>query len=78
MLSRRDYDLALSWLRVMVMTSVYNIYGTGINTVLWKTVCKQWTKTPNMKDNPEILAPVHVIERPITVYYEDSDKGTVF
>ena len=27
---------------------------------------------------PEILAPVHVIERPITVHYEDSDKGTVF
>ena len=24
----------------------------------------------------EILAPVHVIERPITVHYEDSDKGT--
>ena len=27
---------------------------------------------------PEILALVHVIERPITVGYEDSDKGTVF
>ena len=27
---------------------------------------------------PEILAPVHVIERPITVHYEDSDKGIVF
>ena len=27
---------------------------------------------------PEILAPVHVIERPFTVHYEDSDKGTVF
>ena len=27
---------------------------------------------------PEILAPVHVIERPITVHYADSDKGTVF
>ena len=26
----------------------------------------------------EILAPVHVIQRPITVHYEDSDKGTVF
>ena len=26
----------------------------------------------------EILAPVHVTERPITVHYEDSDKGTVF
>ena len=27
---------------------------------------------------PEILPLVHVIERPITVHYEDSDKGTVF
>ena len=27
---------------------------------------------------PEILAVVHVIERPITVHYDDSDKGTVF
>ena len=27
---------------------------------------------------PEILALVHVTERPITVDYEDSDKGTVF
>ena len=27
---------------------------------------------------PEILALVHVIERPITVHYEHSDKGTVF
>ena len=27
---------------------------------------------------PEILALVHVIERPITVHYEDSDKGIVF
>ena len=31
-----------------------------------------------MKDNPEILALVHAIERPITVHYEDSDKNTVF
>ena len=28
--------------------------------------------------HPEILALVHDIERPITVHYEDSDKGTVF
>ena len=27
---------------------------------------------------PEILALVHVTERPISVYYEDSNKGTVF
>ena len=26
---------------------------------------------------PEILSLVHVIERPITVHYKDSDKGTV-
>ena len=26
----------------------------------------------------EILALVYVIERPITIHYEDSDKGTVF
>ena len=31
-----------------------------------------------MKNNPEILALVHIIERPITVHYEDSDNGTVF
>ena len=31
-----------------------------------------------MEDNPEILALVHVIERPITVHYEHSDKSTVF
>ena len=31
-----------------------------------------------MESNPEILVLVHVIERPITVHYEDSDKGTVF
>ena len=29
-------------------------------------------------EQPEILALVHVMERPITVHYEDSDKGTVF
>ena len=27
---------------------------------------------------PKILALVHVIQRPITDHYEDSDKGTVF
>ena len=35
-------------------------------------------KTPNMEDNSEILALVNVIERPIIVHCEDSDKGTVF
>ena len=29
-------------------------------------------------EQPEILAPVHVIKRQITIHYEDSDRGTVF
>ena len=43
----------------------------------WKTVRKQW-KNAKYGGQPEILAIVHVIERPITVHNEDSDKGTVF
>ena len=35
-------------------------------------------KNPEYGGQPEILALAHVIERPITVHYEDSDKGTVF
>ena len=35
-------------------------------------------KNAEYEGQPEILALVHVIERPITVYYEDSDKCTVF
>ena len=35
-------------------------------------------KNTEYRGQPEILAPVNVIERPITVHYEDSDKGTVF
>ena len=35
-------------------------------------------KNSEYAGQPEILAPVHVIERPITVHYEDSNKGTVF
>ena len=35
-------------------------------------------KNAEYGEQPEILALVHVIERPITVHYEDSDKGTVF
>ena len=34
-------------------------------------------KNAEYAGQPDILAPVHVIERPITVDYEDSDKGTV-
>ena len=35
-------------------------------------------KSTEYAGQPEILALVHVIERPITVHYEDSNKGTVF
>ena len=35
-------------------------------------------KNAEYAGKPEILALVYVIERPITVHYEDSDKGTVF
>ena len=36
------------------------------------------TMEKKSEKEPEILAPVHVIKRSITVHYEDSDKGTVF
>ena len=39
---------------------------------------KAMEKKAEYGGQPEILALVHVIERPITVHYEDSDKGTVF
>ena len=38
---------------------------------------KTMEKNAEYGGQPEILAQVHVIERPITVHYEDSDKGTV-
>ena len=38
---------------------------------------KAMEKNAEYAGQPEILAIVHVIERPITVHYEDSDKGTV-
>ena len=51
------------------MTSVKNIYGMG-------TLAME--KIAEYGGQPEILTPVHIIQRPITVHYEDSDKGTVF
>ena len=55
------------------MTSVKNMYGTEMENSL-----KAMEKNAEYGGQPEILALVHVIERPITVHYEDSDKGTVF
>ena len=56
------------------MTSVQNIYGMGI-------FGKQFESNGENAEyggQPEILALVHVIQRPITVHYEDSDKSSVF
>ena len=39
---------------------------------------KAMKKNPEYGGQQEILALVHVIERPIIVHCEDSDKGTVF
>ena len=39
---------------------------------------KAMEKNAEYAGQPEILALVHVIERPITVHSENSDKGTVF
>ena len=39
---------------------------------------KATEKNAEYGGQPEILALVHFIQRPITVHYEDSDKGTVF
>ena len=37
---------------------------------------KAMEKNAEYRGQPEILALAHVLERPITVYFEDSDKGT--
>ena len=39
---------------------------------------KAMEKNAEYAGQQEILALVHVIEGPITVHYEDSDKGTAF
>ena len=39
---------------------------------------KAMEKNAEYGGQPEILALVHVTERPINVHYEDSDKGTLF
>ena len=39
---------------------------------------KAMEKNAKYGGQPEIVALVHVTERPITVHYQDSDKGTVF
>ena len=48
-----------------------------MNTVFGKQF-EAMEKNTEYGRQPEILVPVHVIEKPITVHCEDSDKGTVF
>ena len=47
-------------------------YGSLENR--WKAM----EKNAGYGGQPEILAIVHVIEIPLTVHYENSDKGTIF
>ena len=49
-----------------------NEYGSLENSL------KAMEKNAKYGGQPEILALVHVTERPITVHYKYSDKGTVF
>ena len=62
----------------METTSVWNIYGTRDEYGSLENSLKAMEKNAEYAGQPEILALVHVIERPITVHYEDSGKGTVF
>ena len=57
------YDLGLEYLWNR------DEYGSLENSL------KAMEKNAEYAGQPEILALVHVIERPITVHYEDSDKG---
>ena len=43
-----------------------------------ENILEAMEKNAEYEEQPETLALVHVIERPITVRYEDSVKGTVF
>ena len=43
-----------------------------------KNSLKAMEKNAEHGGKPEIFFQVHVIERPVTVHYEDSDKSTVF
>ena len=60
------------------MTSVWNIYGTVKEPGSLENSLKAMEKNAEYAGQPDVLALVHVIERQITVHYEDSDKGTVF
>ena len=56
------------------MTSVWNIYANGDEYCSLGNSLKAMEKNAEHGGQPGVLAPVHVIQRPITVHYEDSDK----
>ena len=67
-------------------TQLVNSHGDNLSLeYLWngdeygslENSLKAMEKNAEYGEQPEILTPVHVIQRPVTVHYEDSDKGTV-
>ena len=88
-LERRSvYQLRLKAVEMLrSRTQLVKSHGDGLGLeYLWngdeygslENSLKAMEKNAEYARQPEILAPVHVIERPITVHYEDSDNGTVF
>ena len=74
----KRYDLAISWLRSHGDDLGLEYLWNGDKYGSLKNSLKTMEKNAEYGGQPEILAQVHVIERPITVHYEHSDKGTVF
>ena len=57
------------------MTWVQNIYGTGDEYSSLENSLKAMEKNAEYGGQQEILAQVHVIDRPITVHYEIQTKA---
>ena len=62
----------------MLLSSTELVKGHGDDLGLQYLLFESNGEKCEYGGQPEILALVHFIERPITVHYEDSDKGTVF
>ena len=88
-LERRSvYQLRLKAVEMLrSRTQLVKSHGDGLGLeYLWngdeygslENSSKPMEKNAEYSGQPEILSLVHVIERPITVHDEDSDKGTVF
>ena len=65
---------AVEMLRSSTQSRLWNGDEYGFLESSWKAM----EKNAKYGGQPKILALVHVIQRPINVHYEDSDKGTVF